>query len=133
MSEKEPVGDTGYDPGQMSGLALAFVGDGVWHALVRAWLTRTRKGTVETLHRAAVGYVRAGAQAEALSAIQGFLTEEEAGIVRRGRNAQGHTPRNVDMQTYRLATGFEALIGYLYLTGRDGRLRELAGKILVEG
>jgi len=123
----------GQDPAQMSGLTLAFVGDGVWHALVRAWLTRTRKGTVQTLHREAVGYVKASAQAAALSMIQDKLTEEEADILRRGRNAQGNAPKNVDVQTYRLATGFEALIGYLYLTGREERLSELTGMILTEG
>lgn len=122
----------GQDPAQMSGLTLAFVGDGVWHALVRAWLTRTRKGTVRTLHREAVAYVRAGAQASAVSLIQDTLTGEEADILRRGRNAQGNAPKNVDVQTYRLATGFEALIGYLYLTGREERLMELAGIILTE-
>lgn len=122
----------GQDPAQMSGLTLAFVGDGVWHALVRAWLARIRKGTVQTLHREAVGYVRAGAQALALNTIRDTLTEEEADILRRGRNAQGNAPKNVDVQTYRLATGFEALIGYLYLTGREERLMELAGMILTE-
>jgi len=116
----------------MSGLTLAFVGDGVWHALVRAWLARTRKGTVRTLHRAAVGYVRAGAQASAVGVIQDILTGEESDILRRGRNAQGNAPKNVDVQTYRLATGFEALIGYLYLMGREERLMELVGMILTE-
>mgnify|MGYP000176883180 CR=1 FL=1 len=80
--------------------------------------------------KAAGLYVRAGAQASALNRIRGVLTEEEAGILRRGRNAQGNAPKNVDVQTYRLATGFEALIGYLYLTGREDRLMELAGMIL---
>jgi ribonuclease-3 family protein len=122
----------GQDPAQMNGLTLAFVGDGVWHAMVRAWLTRTRKGTVQTLHREAVGYVRASAQALAVNIIQDKLTEEEADILRRGRNAQGNAPKNVDVQTYRLATGFEALVGYLYLSGREERLMELAGMILTE-
>ena len=125
--------DAGHDPAQMNGLVLAFVGDGVWHAMVRAWLARTRKGTVRTLHREAVGYVRASAQASALSMIQDKLTGEEADVVRRGRNAQGNAPRNVDVQTYRLATGFEALIGYLYLTGREERLNELTGMIFTKG
>jgi len=135
MDEKGSAAQAGMgqDPAQMSGLILAFVGDGVWHALVRAWLTRTRKGTVQTLHREAVGYVRAAAQASALKIIQDTLDEEEALIVRRGRNAQGNAPKNVDVQTYRLATGFEALVGYLYLSGREDRLRELAGMILTEG
>lgn len=132
MDEKGTGTDTerGQAPEQMSGLTLAFVGDGVWHAMVRTFLVRTRKGTVQALHREAVGYVRAGAQASALNRIRGVLTEEEAGILRRGRNAQGNAPKNVDVQTYRLATGFEALIGYLYLTGREDRLMELAGMIL---
>ena len=135
MDEKGTVTDAGrgQNPAQMSGLTLAFVGDGVWHALVRAWLARTRKGTVRTLHREAVGYVRAGAQASALSMIQNTLTEEEADVVRRGRNAQGNAPKNVEVQTYRLATGFEALVGYLYLTGREDRLKELTEMILTEG
>ncbi len=135
MDEKGTLADTGngQDPSQMSGLTLAFVGDGVWHALVRAWLTRTRKGTVQTLHREAVGYVRASAQAQALSTIQDKLTEEEADVARRGRNAQGNAPKNVEVQTYRLATGFEALVGYLYLMGREDRLKELAEMILTEG
>ena len=123
---------SGQDPAQMSGLTLAFVGDGVWHALVRAWLVGTRKGTVQTLHREAVAHVRAGAQAAAVGLIQDTLTEEEADILRRGRNAQGNAPKNVDVQTYRLATGFEALVGYLYLMGREDRLMELTGMILIE-
>jgi ribonuclease-3 family protein len=120
------------DPGQMSGLALAFVGDGVWHALVRAWLASRKAAGVQALHREAVGYVRASAQAQALSVIQPVLTQEESDIARRGRNAQGNAPRNVDVQTYRLATGFEALVGYLYLMGREDRLKELSGMILKE-
>ena len=82
------------------------------------------------LHAQAVRYVCAGAQSIAYEALEGELSEEEAQILRRGRNASAiRTPKHSSMIDYRRATGVEALLGYLYLKGEDGRLSELAEKI----
>jgi len=107
-------------------LALAFIGDTVWDLLVRQRLLATA-AHVNALHRRATALVNAGAQAEALKRVAPLLTEIEADIVRRGSNAHcGHsTPRNQDPVDYRRSTGLEALVGWLYLCGRQARVREL--------
>ena len=107
-------------------LQLAHVGDTVWEMLVRSRLAFAGR-SVRHMHRDAVSGVNAGAQAKALDRIREQLTEPEAELVRRGRNAHAHhpTPKNQDPADYRSATGLEALMGYLYLTGRDERAVEL--------
>jgi ribonuclease-3 family protein len=78
------------------------------------------------LHKEAVKYVKAQAQAESIKAIMETLSEEELWVFKRGRNAKSATvPKNADVNDYRLATGFEALIGYLYLEGKTERLAEI--------
>jgi ribonuclease-3 family protein len=83
------------------------------------------------LHRLSTARVRASFQAELIRLIEPFLTETEADIVRRGRNVKsGHVPTNSDVVTYRHSTAFEALVGYLFLSGQGERLKELFDKML---
>ncbi len=114
------------DAAQLSPLQLAYIGDTVWDLLVRTSLLHTGKN-LHNMHCAAVKRVNAKAQAQALSNLADKLTGEEADLVRRGRNAHPRhgAPKNQDPAAYSQATGLETLIGYLYLTGRHDRLREL--------
>ena len=105
-------------------LQLAYLGDTLYDLYVRERLVR-QGGRVDDLHRAAVRYVRASAQSEALERIEPMLTEEEAAVVRRARNARQTPPRNADIHDYHRATALEALMGALYLSGETARLGEL--------
>ena len=88
-------------------------------------------GLRRCLHRMAVRYVRASAQSDALEAIRAELTEEETAVFKRGRNANGvKAPKNALLADYRRATGLEALFGWLYLSRKTARLRELFSRIL---
>ncbi|HCC35000.1 MAG TPA: ribonuclease III [Ruminococcaceae bacterium] len=110
----------------LSPLTLAFVGDAVLSLFIREYLAVSANRPAGVLHRMSVEYVRAPAQADAAKKIAPFLSEEETGIFRRGRNAHtGHTPKNASTADYHSATGLEALIGYLYLQNKTGRIREL--------
>lgn len=111
---------------EYSPLTLAFVGDGVYELYVRAYIAGKANAPAGKLHREAVHYVKAQAQARAVKAMMEELTEEEVWVFKRGRNAKSPTvPKNADMTDYRLATGFEALMGYLYLDGKTKRLAEI--------
>ncbi len=105
-------------------LELAYLGDALYDLAVRARLVR-RGGKVHDLHKAAVARVCAHAQAEALARLENMLTEEEQAVVRRARNAHQSPPKNADRAEYHRATGLEALIGYLYITGHEARMREI--------
>jgi len=105
----------------LSPLALAFVGDGVYSLMVRERLVSGSSAPNGCLHERSVSLVRAEAQAKAMTRLLPLLTEEEARVYRRGRNA--HTSRSG--QEYHSATGLEALFGYLYLAGNLERVREL--------
>ncbi len=107
-------------------LQLAYIGDGVWELLVRTRLIYLGR-SARHIHKDAVACVNAAAQAEAFRRIEPMLAEDEADIARRGRNAHAHhaAPRNQDAADYRTATALEALIGYLYLTGQEERLKQL--------
>ena len=113
-------------------LELAYLGDTVYDLYVRSHLVE-QGGRVGRMHRQAIRLVCARAQAEALNRIQEDLTEEEAGIVRRARNVHQSPPKNADPADYQKATGLEALIGFLYATGREERLGELLHKALPPG
>lgn len=111
--------------GQLPGsLELAYLGDTLWDLFVREELVRTG-GRMKELHRAAVARVRASAQSRALARIEEGLTEEEAAVVRRARNAHQTPPKNADPADYCRATALEALFGYLYLTGQLERMKTL--------
>lgn len=110
----------------LSPLTWAYVGDAIYEAFIRTHLINTTKLKPHLLHIKAIDYVKAEAQAKILNKIQENLTQEEKDIVRRGRNAENHhLPKNSTIEEYRYSTAFEALIGYLYLTKRDERLKEV--------
>lgn len=113
----------------MPPLVWAYVGDAVYELYIRTNLVNNTKLNPHKLHVEAIKYVKAQAQAKILEKITEILTEEEKDIVRRGRNAQNHhLPKNANLDEYSHATAFEALIGYLYLTKQDERLREILEK-----
>ena len=110
----------------MSPLTWAYIGDCVYELYVRQELVNKTSLKPHNLHIEAIKYVKASKQAEILNTIMNKLTDEEKDIVRRGRNAQNHhLPKNASIQDYMYATAFEALIGYLYLTKKDERLKEI--------
>jgi ribonuclease III family protein len=116
------------DPKQLNSLALAYVGDAIYEVYVRRHLIQSGKVKPNQLHREGTAYVSAKAQCKVLFRIldEKLLSEEEQAIVMRGRNAKsGTVPKNTDVQTYHYSTAFEALMGYLYLSGRKERLEEL--------
>lgn len=110
----------------MPPLVWAYIGDSVYELFIRTHLASTTKMKPHNLHVAAIKYVKAQAQADILKRIEDNLTEKEKEIVRRGRNAENHhLPKNADRVDYMYSTAFEALIGYLYLTKQDERLKEI--------
>ena len=114
------------DPRQLSPLTLAFVGDGVFDLFIREEIVCSANRPVKELNKLKVERVRCEAQARLYEAMEQELTEEEADIFRRGRNAHtSHTPKNATASDYHTATGLEALFGYLYLSDRADRIREL--------
>lgn len=121
----------GEDIKMLSPLQLAYIGDAVYELCIRTYLIK--KGiSMKKLHRETTQYVKAKSQSNIVHTLKNSLTDEEQSIVRRGRNAKANSiPKNVKLIDYKYATGFESLIGYLYLTGRDNRMMELFDKILL--
>ena len=114
----------------MSPLTWAYVGDCVYELYIRTKLDNKTNLKPHKLHIESIKYVKAQAQAEFLERIFESLTEEEKDIVRRGRNAENHQlPKNCNLQDYMYATAFEALIGYLYLTKKENRLKEILNQV----
>ena len=110
----------------MPPLTWAYIGDCVYELYVRTKLVNETNLKPHYLHIEAIKKVKAKAQAETLNKIYEELTEEEKDIVRRGRNAENHhLPKNANVQEYMYATAFEALIGYLYLTKKEKRLKQI--------
>lgn len=114
-------------PSQFSPLILAYIGDGVYELFVRTKVIEDNENMpVHKLHKETVKYVQAHAQACSMESMLDILSEDELAVYKRGRNTKSNTmPKNADMSEYRKATGFEALIGYLYLSGDETRLNEL--------
>ena len=109
-----------------SPLTLAYIGDGIFDMVIRTLVVCRENASANTLHGKTSQIVKASAQAKMAEAVADVLTEEEQGMLRRGRNAKSKTmAKNATMKDYRAATGFEALLGYLYLNGRMERLLEL--------
>ncbi|MDT9754703.1 Mini-ribonuclease 3 [Heyndrickxia coagulans] len=126
------------DPKQLNSLALAYMGDAVYEEYIRHHVLLQGKTKPNRLHREAIRFVSAKAQAQVLKQMmnEDLLTEEETAVVRRGRNAKsGTVPKNTDVLTYRHSTAFEALIGYHYLSGSRERMEALIEKAIgiVEG
>ena len=116
------------DVNLINGIALAFEGDAVYSMDIRRHLIFQGLTKPNQLHREATKYVSAKAQANLISLMleEGFLTEKEEDIYKRGRNANSHTKaKNTDIVTYRMSTGFEAVMGYLHMTEAVERLEEL--------
>lgn len=113
-----------------SPLTLAYIGDGVYELVIRSMVISNGNAPVNKLHKKSSELVKAGTQAKMAQYYidHNILSEEELRIFKRGRNAQSYTKaKNASMADYRIATGFEALMGYLYLSGQSERMMELIG------
>lgn len=107
---------------QLNTDVLAYMGDAVFEQFIRELVLKSGRFKASSLHRTVTGYVNAHAQADAVRGMLEELTEEEQRIVKRARNHKFHSKaKNADPLTYKWATGFEALVGYLYLTGEEER------------
>ena len=114
------------DPRTYSPLTLAYIGDAVYDLIIRTVVVGRANRPVSDLHHISVRYVSAGAQARIVSLLLDRMTEEEQAVYRRGRNAKPHTKaKNASMEEYLAATGFEAVLGYLYMTDKMDRVLEL--------
>jgi ribonuclease-3 family protein len=114
---------------QMSPLVWAYMGDAVYESYIREYVIKQGMCKNGLLHKKSIRYVSANGQVKILKNIESFLTDEELDIVRRGRNANPHShAKNADIVDYKYATGFEALIGFLYLSGEKGRLYQILEK-----
>jgi len=115
-----------HEVNQYSPLTLAFLGDAVYEQLVRERLVLTANMPVKKLHKEAVEKVRAAFQSKAVDVISPLLTEDEAEIMKRGRNATSNTvPKSSNPIEYRRATSLESLFGYLELIGDNERIAEI--------
>ena len=115
---------------QLNPLQLALIGDGVFEIYIRNFILSNQTDlSAHKMHIKAIGYVKAMSQSSIIHRIENDLTEEEMYIYKRGRNAKSATvPKNANVIDYRNATGFEALIGFLYLTGNKERLFNILEK-----
>lgn len=112
-----------------SPLALAYIGDGIYEIAVRTYVVTKANTQVNKLHKKTSSLVKAHAQAEIIMSLMEELTDEEKRIYKRGRNAKSVTmAKNASMSDYRTATGFEALMGYLYLNKESKRMLYLIKK-----
>lgn len=109
-----------------SPLTLAYIGDGVFEIIIRTILVKKGNCPVNQLHKRASSLVKAGSQSKMMETLEPLLTEEELAVYKRGRNAHSPTmAKHATMADYRRATGFEALMGYLYLKEDYVRIVEL--------
>ncbi len=114
---------THVNPREYSPLALAYIGDAIYEIYIRDHVIKKANAPVNKLHTTSKKYVKASAQAQIYHFIKDLLTENELAILKRGRNAKSaSSPKNGDIREYRLATGVEALIGFLYLNNEIERL-----------
>ncbi|WP_425448435.1 Mini-ribonuclease 3 [Dethiothermospora halolimnae] len=121
------------DARMLSPLQLAYLGDSVYEVLVRTYLLTNNNVSVNKLHKKAIKYVKAKAQAGIVFSLEKNLTEEEWGIVKWGRNAKSlSVPKNANISDYKYATGFETLIGFLYLTEEFDRIFDIFDIIIEE-
>ena len=122
----EKFGIEGKDIRTYSPLTLAYIGDAIFDVIIRSILVNKGNTAVNKLHKRASDIVKAGTQSAFIKALMDDLTEEEADIYRRGRNSKPHTKaKNATTMDYLDATGFEAVVGYLYLTDNMDRICEL--------
>jgi ribonuclease-3 family protein len=117
---------------QLSGTTLAYIGDSIYEVKVREYLIEKGLTKVDELHKSAIKYTSATGQSSAYDLIEEYLTESEKSVFKRGRNSEStRKPRNTSLAVYKKATGFEALIGYLYISKDFKRLDELYNKIFI--
>lgn len=115
---------------QLSGATLAYIGDSIYEVRVREYLIEKGLTKVDELHKNAIKYTSATGQASAFDLIEAGLTETEMSVFKRGRNSEStRKPRNTSLAVYKKATGFESLIGYLYLSKDFERLEVLYSEI----
>lgn len=115
----------------MNPLTLAYIGDAVYEIYIRKYLILKHPLKVNELNKKCTKFVKATAQKNVVSSIEGELTEEEIRIIKRGRNSSPKTvPKHTQLIDYKLATGFEALLGYLYLLGNQKRLEYIIEKAI---
>lgn len=120
----DDINITDYSP-----LTLAYIGDGIYEIVIRTVIVDEANRQVNKIHKAASNLVKAGTQAKMIHYIMDDLTDEELTIYKRGRNAKAVTrAKHASMSEYRTATGFEALMGWLYLTGQSERMMKLIKK-----
>ena len=120
------------NPNDCSGRTLAFLGDAVWSLVVRNYLLEEGTNNSKELQRLSISYVSAKSQAHYYNVLheEGFFNETEEGHFHRGRNSNaGSHPHNTDVGTYRISTGFEAILGYLYLEQKWDRIGEIWNKV----
>ena len=115
------------NPREINTTALAFLGDAVYEIYARKYVMDSGQQNADRLHKAAIKYVCAAGQAKAVKSLMAdFLSEEEVGLIKRVRNRKtASKARSADAVTYKLATAFEALMGFLYLDGQSQRLEEV--------
>ena len=130
----EQIGEK-YTPEQARGLnplVLAYIGDSVYDLFIRTHIAR--RGKAGRLHQLSAGVVCARSQAQAAKKLAQSFTPEETEVFLRGRNAKTATvPKNMETADYHMATGLEAVVGYLYLTGQDARMRGMMDTVISEG
>ncbi|MCF0116261.1 MAG: Mini-ribonuclease 3 [Erysipelotrichaceae bacterium] len=115
---------------ELSGSTLAYMGDAVWSIYARSYLLEKGYTKAFDLQKRSEKIVSAKAQAKFFFALEDFWTETEMEIFKRGRNFKSNSsPKNTDVQTYHVSTGFEALIGYLYLNKEEERLEQIWDKV----
>jgi len=115
-------------------LVLALIGDAVYEVFIRTYIiNKNRDMNVHKVHLKSVAHVKAEAQSKYMKYILEELSEDELGVFKRARNTKSNAPKNADISDYRWATGFEALIGYLYILDKSQRLNYLLNKIIGMG
>ncbi len=121
------------DFNNLSPLALAFLGDAIHTAYVRNEILKSGRKPLNVYNNFAKKFCNAKSQADTLEKLQQILTEEERDIVRKTRNTHNkHSAKNFDEETYKKATCFEALVGWLYLSGKTERMQEILSKSICE-
>ncbi len=119
------------NPAQLSPLVLAYIGDSIYDLVIRTYLVSQGNMQVNKINRHACALVKAQKQSEMMGVLEEQLTEHELAVYKRGRNAKSYTSaKNASITDYRRATGFEALMGYLYLSGEYHRMMELIREAL---
>ena len=114
------------EPSQLSPLVLAYIGDSIYDLVIKTWVIEQGNMQVNKLNKKTSSIVKAESQSAMIGVIEPMLSEHEKAVYKRGRNAKSYTSaKNASIGDYRRATGFEALIGYLYLSGQYERMMEL--------